>query len=151
MRVLGHLIVRSVAIFFGLAAAFPAAAIFLVVAAHGGFFVDTFSSFEETAPQSGRFTLLSVLVMSVIVSWKLLGAALLPALLAIAVGEILRASGLVSNLVLAGLVGLAAAWSRSGGALRADAELAMPMLATAFVGGFVYWLIAGRKSGNWQT
>ena len=151
MRVLGHLVVRSVAIFFGLAAAFPAAAIFLVVAAHGGFFLETFAEFEETAPRSGQFTLLSVLVMSVIVSWKLLGAALLPALLAIAAGEILRARGLVSNLVLAGLVGLAAAWIQAGGAPRADADLAMPLLSTAFVGGFVYWLIAGRGSGNWQS
>ena len=92
MRFLGHLIVRLVAVFFGLFVAMLAASLFLSAGIFGGMASDFLADLQ----------------------WVIEGDPYLdPA----------DTSPLVTPLVV--------------------------LLATGFVGGFFYWLIAGRSAGKW--
>ncbi|MEI2386805.1 hypothetical protein [Breoghania sp. JC706] len=77
------------------------------------------------------------------------GLAFVPAALAILAAEILRLRSILYHVLIGGLVAIAlvvATWVPDAGSrgLPPDWNL---FLAAGFVGGFVYWLIAGRGSG----
>ena len=160
MRFLGHLIVRLVAIFFGLFIAMLAASLFLSAGIFGGmasaFLADLQWAIEgdpymEPADTSPLVTLL-VVVIGFFTSFHVAALAALPTLLAVGLAEFMRWRGLTVNLVLGGAVALATGLSvfgeTGGNGLPSDGTLVV-LLATGFVGGFFYWLIAGRNAGKW--
>jgi hypothetical protein len=72
----------------------------------------------------------------------------LPSLVVIVAAELFRWRSILFWLAAGGLVGvLAAQVTRGWGGLDFMDDLFTPCLAAGFVGGFVYWLIAGRDSG----
>lgn len=149
MRGLGDLIVRLLAVGVGLALAFPAAALFLVAGVHGGWFVDLYAQYEATAPHAERFAMATAVAASLVLAVKMAAAGALPALLAVAVAETGRLRGLVANLLLGGIVAAATGFLIHGEQAVPGQGAALAVLATGFVGGFVYWLIAGRGAGRW--
>ena len=160
MRFLGHLIVRLVAVFFGLFVAMLAASLFLSAGIFGGMASDFLADLQwviegdpylDPADTSPLVTLL-VVVIGFFTSFHVAGLAALPTLLAVGLAEFMRWRGMTINLVLGGMVALAtglSVFSETGGAgLPSDGTLVV-LLATGFVGGFFYWLIAGRSAGKW--
>lgn len=158
----GHLIVRLVAIFFGLFLAMLAAGLFLSFGLFSGFLTEFFADLQGAlAPDpyyrndpvdTSPLVNLLVIVIGFLSSFQIAGMAALPTFLAIALAEGFRWRGLTINLVLGGAVALATGLSvfsdRGGVGLPSDGALVV-LLATGFIGGFVYWLIAGRSAGKW--
>lgn len=73
-------------------------------------------------------------------------AAFLPAVLVVLVTEIGRIRSPIAHLLAGGLIGGAGAMGY-GGLAPADERAALLLLAAGFVGGFAYWLVAGRTAG----
>lgn len=145
MRTVGHIIVRLVSIFLGLALAFLAAGAFLGL----GFFnhvIDPALAGEEIGGR-GFFTFLLAFIWSPFIAAVALG----PALLLIAIAELGRWRGFIVNMALGALAALFTFWlndNPASGQGLAQGTLVV-LLATGFVGGAGYWLIAGRKAGAW--
>jgi urea transporter len=78
--------------------------------------------------------------------------AFFPALLAIALAEVFAWRSVIYYLLAGGVIGLVA---NQASELAADPVFSggpmVPMLAAGFVGGFTYWLIAGRLAGPERT
>jgi hypothetical protein len=88
----------------------------------------------------------------VFVTWL----ALMPALLAIVVGEAFSLRSVLYYALAGAAIGAIAYWSlgsfdpsllRIDGATRREVEI---MIGAGIVAGFVYWLIAGRTAGRWR-
>jgi hypothetical protein len=145
VRGLGHLIVRLVVVMVGLAIAFIGASLFISI----GFYTDVLTpmaaDMETTAP--------GVLALALGLVWSpfLATAAFFPALVAVFFAEWLRLRGLTVNLALGGVVALAATWLHTDLALNQSATTGplVVVLATGFVAGLCYWLVAGRNAGKW--
>jgi len=75
--------------------------------------------------------------------------AFVPGMIVILASEILRLRSLVFYLLAGGVLGAAAALGLSGlmPAATNDPGRFTVLLATGFVGGFTYWLAAGRMAG----
>lgn len=155
MQTLGHFIVRLVAIFFGLFVAMLAAGIFLAFGLFAGAFADFFTelelAFQTDLGETGPLVAALVMFAGFITSIEVFAVALFPATVAIVIAELARWRGLTINLLLGGVVALAAgtsgyAWRHEG--LPSDGTLVV-LLATGFIAGFFYWLIAGRSAGMW--
>ena len=155
MKLLGNLIVRLIAIFIGLLIALLAASLFLAFGLVTGLLPELFSdgigALAEN-PGDGRSIFAAIaFVISFITSLKLAGFALLPVTIAIAIAEAMRWQGMVTHLLLGGLVSLFAMFTHlqlPDGQMPADGTVIVT-LAIGFIGAFFYWLIAGRGSGNW--
>ncbi|MCB1385484.1 MAG: hypothetical protein KDJ80_06045 [Nitratireductor sp.] len=161
MQFAGHLIVRLLVIFLGLFVAVIAASLFMTFGLLAGALSDFFAELYwlltgtvQTDPHAhpadaSPLVLLIVLLVGLFSSIHVLIVSALPVLLAIAVAEFMRWRGLTINLVLAGGVALAAGLgAHPGGGLPSQGTLVV-LLATGFVGGFFYWLVAGRGAGRW--
>ncbi len=155
MRLLGNLILRLIAIFLGVLIALAAASIFLSIGLFGGFFREFFTELnllaEGDGSAIGSLIALAVVFTGFVSSFHVIGVALLPATIAIAVTELMRWQGMITYLVLGELVGLFAGISTFAvdhDGLPSDGTLIV-LLATGFIGGFFYWLIAGRGAGTW--
>jgi hypothetical protein len=75
--------------------------------------------------------------------------AFFPALIAIALAELFSLRSIFYWLAVGGLIGLAGETVADGFAWLDDIPRRLSlMLAAGFVGGFAYWLIAGRLSGS---
>lgn len=157
MRYLGHFIVRLVVVLFGIFAAMLAASIFLSFGTLGGMFTQFFADLEyvfEGEIQNSEPLLVFVVVLSgFFSSFYIASLAVLPTLIAIAIAELMRWQGMTINLVLGGLVGLFTGLTRLaavyGSTYPSDGTLVV-LLAAGFIGGFFYWLIAGRSAGRWM-
>lgn len=112
-----------------------------------GFFRDVF--FHNEPVMAGAVT------GAALVSAAFLGAlAFAPSFFAIALAEILRLRSIVYHVGLAGLIA-AGFWIMGDGAIISNGNAGwLPgttvALAAGFVGGFIYWLVAGRTSGCWR-
>ena len=155
MRLIGNLIVRLIVVFIGLMLALFAASLFLAIGLVTGLFPELFADGVETLvenPSEGRSIAAAIaFALSFISSLQLAGLALLPVTIAIAAAEAMRWQGMITHLVLGGLVALFAMFTHlqlPEGKMPADGTVIVT-LATGFVGAFFYWLIAGRGSGNW--
>lgn len=76
---------------------------------------------------------------------------LLPASILIAIAELMRWKSATVNLVLGGVCALFTGLASFHGptdAIPSDSTLIV-LLACGFIGGFAYWLIAGRSAGLW--
>ncbi len=156
MKLLGDLILRLAAIFFGVMVALVTASIFLSIGLFGGFFTEFFTelnaAFDGDGQNVNSLIALAVVALGLISSFHVAGMVLLPTTLAIGITELMRWRGVITYLVLGGLVGLftgVSAFTLESDGLPSDGTLIV-LLATGFVGGFFYWLIAGRGAGSWQ-
>ncbi|WP_420393796.1 hypothetical protein [Acuticoccus sp.] len=127
-------------------AACLAAATFAVVAILG---IDPAELGEATWPQ-----LVEIAIYLATTTLRALTSAFWPALVAAALAEGLKVRGLVPYLVAGCVVGLVRALpiaaSMSGEAAPPlDGAAVQLSVAGGAVGGFVYWLIAGRSAGRW--
>jgi hypothetical protein len=144
--VIGHFIVRLVAIATGFVLAVIAAALFLSI----GVVRDVVGpAIEYHAGIEAEGWL--VPVVGIVTSPFLAATVLAPAGIAIALAETAKLRGLVINLTLAGLVALYAGWR----SLTLEPDLSLNqgvivvLLAAGFCAGLVYWLVAGRSAGRW--
>jgi hypothetical protein len=145
-RVLDYLL-RCVAILFGYAAASLAASAFLhlIVVAHFGPATEA-----EPALTAGPF-LFSIPFVALFVAYF----AFLPAAVAILISEVLARRDWLFHALAGGIVA-AIVLGFLHEAVDPGLEItgAMPMLTvlgSGIVGGFVYWLCAGRGAGAWQA
>ena len=146
MRVLANLIVRLVAIGFGLLCAVLTSAIFLSV----GLLRDVIGPrFEYETGVNADPMLIAIFSFAgspLVLQWVLAPAAII-----IALAEAFSWRGLLANLALGALVALVAGWRALGGDPSLPSQGSLVVLAGAgFCGGLVYWLIAGRSAGNWR-
>jgi hypothetical protein len=113
-----------------------------------GFFRDVF--FQNDPVMAGAVT------GTALISAAFLGAlAFGPAFFAITLAEVLRLRSIIYHVGLAGLIA-AGIWIMGDGAIIANGNAGwLPgttvALASGFVGGILYWLIAGRTSGCWRA
>jgi len=148
MRLLGNLIVRVIVILIGYVFAIIAAELFLAAGLMAGFVSQLVSGQEEEVFLGGAF---------VFMVWFPLGifaavAAFLPAMFLIAIAEMMRWRGMISNLLMGGVCSLFLGLSQffdEPQHIPSESTLII-LLATGFIGGFVYWLIAGRGAGSWM-
>ncbi|MGI9400733.1 MAG: hypothetical protein ACR2O0_05725 [Rhizobiaceae bacterium] len=146
MQFIGHLIVRSVSILLGLFLGILAATMFLSL----GIVRDVVDPSMQYHWGFGADGLL-VPLLGLIASPFVAGAVLAPAAIIIAIAELAHWRGMVSNLLLGGIIAVFAGWQQL---LLDDQQsisdgLLIVLLGAGFVGGFVYWLISGRNAGNW--
>lgn len=96
-----------------------------------------------------EFIIPFVTTMAVMTVWT--GTiAVLPAFLAIAVGEAFAWRSLLYYFLAGGLIALLAdQMSDLVVETSFHGQRTVIMLASGFVGGFVYWAIAGRRAGDW--
>jgi len=156
---LGNLIVRLVAIVFALLLAYLAAGLFVALGMFLGWFRYLFAAFTaETGgvvETSDVLAAIATFAVALFSSFTIAIAATAPSLVAIAIaealrGEALRWRGLVINLLLGGGVALATDWiATAPGSPPLSGGAALVLLATGFIAGFTYWLIAGRGAGRW--
>ena len=154
MRLFGNLILRLIIIWFAVIIAMLAAGFFIGFGFATGMFpelmVTDTKPFEE--PETEHVILAVItFVAGLITSFSLFGSALLPVTVAVAISELMRWQSVVAHFVLGGLCGLFVMYTTIDlppGALPADGTVIISM-AAGFVGGFFYWVIAGRTAGNW--
>lgn len=155
MQFIGHLIIRLIAIFFGITLAVLAAGVFISFGMFTGmfeqFFADVEYVLETNIGDTDPLVTLLVIIAGILSSFKVASLAIIPMFLAITLAEGMRWQGLTINLVMGGLVSLFAgitSMTPANGTLPSDGTLVI-LLATGFISGFVYWLIAGRNAGKW--
>lgn len=149
----GNIIVRLISVFFGLLLAWLAAGLFMAGGLYSGFFRPFFADLDLSASEADALTIIVVAVLGIVQAFTLAATAFAPSALAVLLAEIFRWRGMVVNIVLGGVVGLATGWLalRGSGQDPVSQGAALVLLATGFCGGFVYWLVAGRGAGNWRA
>lgn len=158
MQLIGHLIIRLIAILFGVTLAVFAASLFISFGMFTGMFEQFFAEVEYVLDtnigNTDPIVALLVIGAGFFSSFKIVSLAIIPIFLAIALAEGMRWQGFTINLVMGGMVSLFAGITampntpNTNGGLPSDGTLVI-LLATGFIGGFVYWLIAGRQAGRW--
>lgn len=155
MQFIGHLIIRLIAIVFGITLAVLTAGMFISFGMFTGmfeqFFADIEYVLETNIGDTDPLITLLVIVAGIFSSFKVASLAIIPMFLAITLAEGMRWQSLTVNLVMGGVVSLFAgitSMAPENGSLPSDGTLII-LLATGFIGGFVYWLIAGRNAGKW--
>jgi hypothetical protein len=149
----GHIIVRAVAVVFGLLIAYVAAGSFLAAGLWLGYFRDLFGSLDLTQHEVDMLTIVVVAILGLLQAFSLAAVALAPSLIAVILAESFSWRGLVANLLLGGGVGLTTGWLvlRDSSPAPLSQGAALVLLAAGFTGGFFYWLIAGRRAGSWRV
>lgn len=155
MTFLGHIIARLAVICVGIVFAILASSLFLSAGVFGGMFSEFFAEIgmmsEGEAHDTGPLVAMLVVFTGFITSFHVASLAALPMMLAVIISEAMRWRGMTVNLVMGGAVALATGLSlfaRENSGLPSDGTLVV-LLAMGFVGGFFYWLIAGRSAGRW--
>lgn len=144
MAQIGNFILRFIVIGFGFSLAIFAAGLFIGY----GFYNEILST--EPPMQMWEEEFFSVISMGVgVASTMLIGAYGIGVVaIVIILAEVMRWNGIVSNLVMGGACALYLALTHFGGEGISDGAL-LVSLSAGFIGGFVYWLIAGRSAGKW--
>ncbi len=147
MAFIGNFILRIIVILIGLSLAIMTAGVFVGM----GLYSELLSSQPPVKPwEDDVFALLALavgFVTTVILSVYIFGVGAI----LIALAELMHWKGFVTNLVMGGFVAGFLALTNFGGAggeSISDGAL-LVSLSAGFIGGFVYWLIAGRKAGDW--
>lgn len=156
MQLIGHFIVRMVVISFGIFTALIAASLFLSFGTLGGmfeqFFIDLNYVFDGELRDTDPLVTILVILFGFFSSFYVASIALMPIVIAIAIAELMAWRGLTINFVLGGLVSLftgITSFSVANAASIPSEGTLIVLLATGFIGGFFYWLIAGRSAGKW--
>lgn len=145
MPALWALLAQAFMVVLGYTAACLAGAAFATVAIMDVGFADLQAEWDRLA-EIGLFALSTTASALVVAFW--------PAVVAVALTEGLKLRGLVAYLVAGSVVGLVTALPVLA---AVQGELLPPIngdvvklsIASGAVGGFVYWLIAGRTAGRW--
>lgn len=150
LSILGRLIV----ICFGLFIALLAAAMILSYGISSGLFVEFFGAenYETIDQTEWGYAILAIATIGIgfATSVQLASLALLPVIVAIAMTEMMRWNGMVTHLVLGGVSALFVMFTQLPSGSTPSEGTLIVTLAMGFVGGFFYWLIAGRGAGSWQ-
>ena len=95
----------------------------------------------------------ATVILGAIASVEIVGLAILPITIAIAITELMQWRTMTVQLVIGGLCALFVMFTALGlpiGAMPANGTVIVS-LATGFVSAFFYWLIAGRSAGRWLS
>ena len=154
MSLLFSILGRLFIVCFGLLAAFLAAAMIMSYGISTGVLAgfigsENLEAIDETEWGYG-FMLLASVGIGLITSFQLATLAILPVILAVAITEMMRWNGMVTHLVLGGVSALFVVFTQLPQATVPSEGTLIVTLAMGFVGGFFYWLIAGRGAGSWQ-
>ena len=154
MSLILSVIWRLIVISFGLLVALFAASMIFAYGVSSGVFAE-FLGAENYAVLDNTewgFTLLTIATfgLGLIASFKLASLAILPIIVAIAIAEMMRWQGIVPHLILGGISALFVVFAQLPQETTPSEGTLIVTLAMGFVGGFFYWLIAGRGSGVWQ-
>jgi membrane protease YdiL (CAAX protease family) len=107
--------------------------------------------FQAAGPDQDPVAFAAMLGTGFVTASVLGSMAFIPAAVAIVLAETLAWRGLIYHLGAAGLIALGL-WTlgveTAGTEPRPGTSVA---LAAGFLGGLVYWLIAGRSSGRWRS
>lgn len=148
MKFTGNLILRMIVVFFGFVLAVIAAELFLFVGLIAGYFPGILAGTEQDALVGGAFVFLVWFPVAMYGAFS----AFLPGIIAVAIGEMMRWRGMIANMMLGGactlFLGLSN-FTNESHSLPSENTIII-LLATGFVAGFVYWLIAGRGAGSWM-
>lgn len=148
MRLFGDLILRIIMILIGFFFAVMAAGMFLSF----GLVSEYFAEFFADVDQSTSFEGVSIFMVGIYMGLHVGASAFFPTMVIVAIAELMRWRGLITNLLLGGLCALFVGVIRStfGNSQTLSENTLIILLATGFIGGFVYWLFAGRKAGAWM-
>lgn len=145
---------RLIVITFALFVALLGAAMILSYGISSGLFVEFFGadSFEAIDETEWGYAVLLIATVGIgfFTSFQLASLALLPIIVAIATTEMMRWNGMVTHLVLGGVSSLFVVFTQLPQGTTPSEGTLIVTLAMGFVGGFFYWLIAGRGAGKWQ-
>jgi hypothetical protein len=146
---LAALLGQLLRIVLGYLAACAAAALFATVAV------------LMNAPALGSTTGADVLLQFLLLGWLgttliALAAAFVPAVLVAVVAEALKLRSPILYVAAGAVIALAPplleqAAPADGQSVRFAFDFAALFLACGLVGGFVYWMVAGRHAGRWQA
>ena len=147
MAMFGNIILRLITVGFGITMAFVAVGIFIGF----GFYTEMLNSASPLDNWEDEFlTLIAVGTGFVSTIWlAAYGIGIIAMVIALA--EMLRWRGVVSYLIIGGAIGALLSFDRAGniGEAQISQGSLLVALSAGFVGGFIYWLIAGRKAGQW--
>ena len=145
---------RLIVISFALSVALLAAAMIMSYGISSGLFVEFFGveTFEAIDQTDWGYAILLIATVGIgfVTSFQLASLALLPIIVAIAATEMMRWNGMVTHLILAGVSALFVVFTQLPEETIPSEGTLIVTLAMGFVGGFFYWLIAGRGAGRWQ-
>ena len=154
MSLILSLIWRLIVICFALLVALFAASLILAFGISSGVFAqflgaENYAALDET---EWGYTVLTVATIGIgfVTSIKLAGLALLPVIIAITVTEMMCWKGIVAHLLLGGVSALFVVFTQLPQGTTPSEGTLIVTLAMGFVGGFFYWLVAGRNAGIWQ-
>lgn len=154
MSLILSVIWRLIVICFGLFVALLAAAMILSYGISSGLFVEFFGAetFEAIDETDWGYAILLIATVGIgfVTSFQLASLALLPIIVAIAATEMMRWNGMVTYLVLGGVSALVVIFTNLPQDIAPSEGTLIVTLAMGFVGGFFYWLVAGRGAGGWQ-
>ena len=117
-----------------------------------GLLSEYFAEFFADMNQSAHFESASIVVIGIYMGLHAAGSSFFPAMVFIAIAELMRWRGMIINLVLGGLCALfvgVMSFAIGSGQTLSESTLII-LLATGFIAGFVYWIFAGRKAGVWM-
>ena len=146
-------LVRLITIFFALILALLAAGLLIGYGAASGLVPELV--IEGSDPeQSENFEYLVLTIATVgigaLASFQLAGLVGIPLLLVILATEMMRWRGMVTHLLLGGVVALFAMFTSLPEGVAPKEGTVIVTLAAGFIAAFVYWLVAGRSAGKWM-
>ncbi|WP_346892370.1 translation initiation factor IF-3 [uncultured Roseibium sp.] len=107
--------------------------------------------FQTTGPDQDPIAFAAMLGTAFVTASVLGGLAFVPAAVAIVLAELLGWRGIIYHLAAAGLIALGL-WTLGNETMASGARPGTSVaLAAGFLGGLVYWLIAGCNSGGWRS
>lgn len=107
--------------------------------------------FQTAGPDQDPVAFAAMLGTGFVTASVLGSLAFVPAAVAIVLAELLGWRGIIYHLAAAGLISLGL-WSLGNEAMASGPRPGTSVaLAAGFLGGLVYWLIAGCNSGRWRS
>jgi len=154
MTFIGNLIVRLLSVSFGFFLAIVAAGLFVSFGFYNEIIAQSPSIERHEADLFALISIVSGFAATVSIGVYSIGVVAI----LIAIAELMRWKGLVTNLVMGGVcAGFLAinhfdfSYQTSAASLPADNYGPLLVaLSAGFIGGFVYWLIAGHRAGDWM-
>ena len=123
---------------------------FIAAVVFSGFFL-AWGFFQGGVPDHSPAAVAAIIGSGLVTASVLGSVSLFPAVFAIGIAEALGLRGFIYHVGAAGVLAFAL-WMMGGDVAAEGPRPGSPVaLAAGFVGGFVYWLIAGRSSGCWKT
>ena len=107
--------------------------------------------FQTTGPDQDPIAFAAMLGTGFVTASVLGSVVFIPAAVAILLAELLAWRGIIYHLAAAGLIALGL-WTIGDQTMASGPKPGTSVaLAAGFLSGLVYWLIAGRSSGQWRS